>query len=331
MKVERISEVGIIVDDIDKSMKFYDDVFGIRFKKLPLDQVQRTKTVMPGPWEQFEEQPHVTAFSSTALIMVTSAPPVSPSWPKPGLAEFSLKVDNIEQAKAEMKAKGIRQVSEIVIGSCREAVYCSDDLGGAYMSLLEFSQPSEWEALFTLHGSKPSSVGPIKPDETRAFKVEKVSAISIVVDDLDRAMRFYKDIFGLEFKKIPYKEVGRVERVMPGPWQESPTQPHQSAAGPIGFLVQAVPPVSPTWPKPGLFAFALKVDNMEKAKAQLKAKGIRITSELQLGSLREVSLYAEDEGGLAIGLVEHSYSSDMEAVLTPYSSSPEVRTEFLKS
>ena len=320
MKVEKITEVGIIVEDIDKAMKFYKDAFGIESRKLPLDQVQRTKTVMPGPWEESEEQPHVTAFSNIELIMVELLPPVGPSCPKPGLAEFSLKVDNLEQVKAEMKAKGIRQVSEIVIGSCREAVYNTEDVGGFCLSLMEYSQPTQWEAMFTLPGSKTPPVEPMKPDEAKTFKVEKAAAISTIVEDLDKAIKFYKDVFGLEFKKVPYKEVGRVETEMPGPWQASPKQSHQSAVSPIGFLVQATPPVSLTWPKPGLVALSLKIDNMKQAIKGMEAAGIRITSDLLLGSVREVMLYPEDTGGAVISLVEYSQPNIMEATLTPASS-----------
>jgi len=159
-------------------MKLYHDVFGISFEILPLDRVHRKKNRDARSLEKFEEQPHITAFSNTALIMVQAKAPVVPTFPKPGLAEFSFKVNNLEQAKSEMKSAGIRQVSSIVIGNCREAVFNAEDLG-VYMSLLEYDTPTEWEALFTDNKGTQVPVEPIKPDTSKGFKIEGVSSLSI--------------------------------------------------------------------------------------------------------------------------------------------------------
>ena len=116
MKIKRIEHVGVVVRDIEKSRKLWEDCFGI-----PLSGV-----------EEFKERPVKLALypvgeSMVELICGTTADSKHAKLVaegKGGLNHICFEVENIDEALAELKAQGIPlldQVPRIGHAGCRIA------------------------------------------------------------------------------------------------------------------------------------------------------------------------------------------------------------------
>ena len=104
MKVLKIDHLGIAVKSIDEGKKFWTDVLGLEFEGS----------------ETVESQKVTTAFfpvgeSEVELLESTTADgPVARHIEKkgPGIQHVAFRVDDIESALAELKAKGVRLIDE---------------------------------------------------------------------------------------------------------------------------------------------------------------------------------------------------------------------------
>lgn len=104
MKILKIDHLGIAVNNIDDAQSFWTDVLG-----LPLEGR-----------ETVEEQKTTTAFypvgESEVELLESSAPdgPVARFIEKrgQGIQHIAFRVEDIESALAELKAKGIRLIDE---------------------------------------------------------------------------------------------------------------------------------------------------------------------------------------------------------------------------
>ncbi|MFC2071938.1 VOC family protein [Chloroflexota bacterium] len=130
MKVEKIDHVAILVKDIEKASKFFADLFDIEFN---------------GPNE----------IKGGDAVNMTSRPLgielLTPSTPDgamakvlerrgEGLSLLSLKVANKEEAMAEMKARGIRNIAPAGMtapgGGTGGAIYHPKDTYGVQIELV---------------------------------------------------------------------------------------------------------------------------------------------------------------------------------------------------
>ena len=104
MKVLKIDHLGIAVNSIEEGKKFWTDVLGLKF--------EGSETVV--------EQKVTTAFSpvgeSEVELLESTAPdgPVAKYIEKrgEGIQHIAFRVENIEEALAELKEKGIRLIDE---------------------------------------------------------------------------------------------------------------------------------------------------------------------------------------------------------------------------
>jgi methylmalonyl-CoA/ethylmalonyl-CoA epimerase len=103
-------------------------------------------------------------------------------------------------------------------------------------------------------------------------KVNKIHHIAIVVPDLDEALSFWRDNFGLDVCKVEdipsqksevaFMNLGEVEIELVRPTVED--------SGAAKFLKER---------GPGLHHICVEVDNIEEMLAELKAKGVRLINE----------------------------------------------------
>ena len=104
MKVGKVDHIGIAVSNLDESIKFYHDVLGI--------ELQGT--------EEVADQKVKVAFmprGDTEIELLESTAPDGPiakfiEAKGQGIQHIAYRVDNIEQAIADMKEKGIRMIDE---------------------------------------------------------------------------------------------------------------------------------------------------------------------------------------------------------------------------
>jgi predicted enzyme related to lactoylglutathione lyase len=140
MKIEKLVQVAIGVKDIDKAEKFFSDLFEITFDRSPQHDVVRTPTENAD--EAFKKNKFKgVAMSTLGIELVQPDPPLE----KEGLRAFHLKVANIEEAKAEMKKRGIPLLGVQTHGGLKEAIY---DIYGARIVLVEYDAATPIKAIF---------------------------------------------------------------------------------------------------------------------------------------------------------------------------------------
>lgn len=134
MNVSRVDHIGIAVNNLDETIKFYEDVLGIK--------CQGTEVV--------EEQKVKVAFfpvGDTELEFLESTSPDGPiaryiekNGGRAGIQHVAIRVDNIENAIAEMKEKGYQMIDETPrygAGGARIAFVHPKSTGGILLELSE--------------------------------------------------------------------------------------------------------------------------------------------------------------------------------------------------
>ena len=104
MKVSKVDHIGIAVNNLDESVRFYQDVLGVALQGT----------------EEVTEQKVKVAFlpcGDTELELLESTAPDGPiakfiEAKGQGIQHIAYRVDDIEQAIAEMKEKGVRMIDE---------------------------------------------------------------------------------------------------------------------------------------------------------------------------------------------------------------------------
>ena len=128
MKVEKIDHIAISVSDLDKAMKFFSDLLGTEFSKpRVLEAADAKQTLDPLGIELVAP---LTPNGSVAKTIERKGE---------GLSLLSLKVENLDEAIAEMQSKGVRLV-QIIQGHPRRraAIFHPKDVFGVMIELIEY-------------------------------------------------------------------------------------------------------------------------------------------------------------------------------------------------
>ncbi|MDO4711501.1 MAG: methylmalonyl-CoA epimerase [Peptostreptococcaceae bacterium] len=106
MNVSRVDHIGIAVTDLDKTIKFYEEVLGIKCEGTEIVEEQKVKVAF-------------FPVGDTELEFLESTSPDGPiaryiekNGGRGGIQHVALRVDNIENAIAEMKEKGYQMIDE---------------------------------------------------------------------------------------------------------------------------------------------------------------------------------------------------------------------------
>ena len=148
MKIEKIEHVAVNVKNLDEAVKLFSDILGTTFTDVSDVEVEKTVTEHAPPFEKVQQpgkggNERVAIDRRGFLALVESAPPME----KEGLRSIHFKVPDIEQAKAEMKQKGIRLTANVKAGSMKEAVFSADYLHGVRLILNEYKAPTLIDAM----------------------------------------------------------------------------------------------------------------------------------------------------------------------------------------
>lgn len=132
MKILKINHLGIAVNSIEEGKKFWGDVLGLEFEGA----------------ETVEEQKVTTAFFPVGESEVELLESTSPDGPVAkfierkgaGFQHVAFQVENIEEALAELKEKGIKLIDEtprIGAGGAKIAFLHPKATGGILVELCE--------------------------------------------------------------------------------------------------------------------------------------------------------------------------------------------------
>jgi methylmalonyl-CoA/ethylmalonyl-CoA epimerase len=130
--------------------------------------------------------------------------------------------------------------------------------------------------------------------------INKVDHIGIAVSNLDEAVKLYKEVLGLELNGIEVVEEQKVKvAFFPVGDTEIELLESTSPEGPIAKFIEAK--------GQGIQHIALRVDNIEAALEEMKAKGMRLIDEKPrygAGGARIAFLHPKSTNGVLIELCE---------------------------
>jgi methylmalonyl-CoA/ethylmalonyl-CoA epimerase len=141
MKIKRIEHVGVVVRDVDASRRLWEDCFGIKLSGV----------------EQIAGRPNKLALYPVGESMVELLAGITPDSKftrmcdegKAGINHICFEVENIDEALAELKAKGIPlldQVPRIGHAGCRIAFLDPAGTEGCLIELAELPAESAHHA-----------------------------------------------------------------------------------------------------------------------------------------------------------------------------------------
>jgi len=141
------------------------------------------------------------------------------------------------------------------------------------------------------------------------MKAEKLDHFHIYVKDLEKAMEIYGRLLGTHWSPKLFEKDSMVYSVL----------------SPLGIeLVQPSSPDSPVAKTierrgEGLSGISFKVDNIEKATADLEAQGLKCVGKIQLGSVKEAQFHPGGACGVMIELTEYveQHSAAVQAQVKP--------------
>ncbi|MCC6531899.1 MAG: VOC family protein [Burkholderiales bacterium] len=116
MKIKRIEHVGVIVKDVDKSRRLWEDCFGIKLDSVEENPQRPVKLALYPVGESMVELIAGTTPDSKHARMIAEG--------KGGLNHICFEVENIDEALAELKSKGVPlldQTPRIGHAGCRIA------------------------------------------------------------------------------------------------------------------------------------------------------------------------------------------------------------------
>ena len=125
------------------------------------------------------------------------------------------------------------------------------------------------------------------------MKFEKIDHITIYVKELEKARKFFSELFEAEF----------------GETSESPGLDVRSSMGPVGIeLIEALTPDGPVAKAindigEGLHLVSLKVPNFEEAVAEMQAKGVRLAAIVRNANGKTAVFHPRDTYGVMFEFV----------------------------
>ena len=105
MKIKRIEHVGVIVKDVEGSRKLWEDCFGIKLGSVEDNPNRPVRLALYPVGESMVELIAGTTPDSRHARMIAEG--------KGGLNHICFEVENIEEALAELKAKGIPLIDPV--------------------------------------------------------------------------------------------------------------------------------------------------------------------------------------------------------------------------
>lgn len=105
MKIKRIEHVGVVVKDIEKSRALWEDCFGIKLGSVETNPTKPVRLALYPIGESMVELITGTTPDSRHQQMVAEG--------KGGLNHICFEVENIDDALAELKAKGIPLLDQV--------------------------------------------------------------------------------------------------------------------------------------------------------------------------------------------------------------------------
>lgn len=102
--VNKVDHIGIAVKNLDEALKFYEDTLGIKCESIEVVEDQKVRVAFLPIGDTEVELLESTSDDGAVAKFIEKR--------GEGVQHIAYRVDNIEEAIEEMKAKGIRMIDE---------------------------------------------------------------------------------------------------------------------------------------------------------------------------------------------------------------------------
>lgn len=308
--INGISHIGIGVDDVDDSLKFYQGFLGFRNVVfdyeglLPgMDRVAGKTGLKARIIMLASDKVSPVASGMIKLVQVLNAKPHRPKvefeWGNIGIAEVCLSVHNIEAvyklATVEKGFKAVLAPSYYKISGEEFKVCYFRGPSGVLIELIE------WQ-MYRGFGGTPA--------------IEAVNHVAIGVSNMEKSVKFYSGILGFKTEIFDYAgDMAIAAPMLPSPTPDMKMKMISNSYKPAYLEVfQHLPPYRPPitaahWGDIGHMEFAIEVSNLDRTYDQLLEKGVKFLcppEKMDFPPSGEWKYaYVVEPDGLIVSLVEH--------------------------
>lgn len=155
MKIERMEVVGVNVRDLQKATRLFSEILEVEFTDFAfgVDVDVESRPVDAKDAKSLSFEGSRIAIDKAGFLELIQTDPAAE---EEGFRNIHFKVPSLDEAKAELRSKGIRMIADTTVGNLREAIFHPDDLHGIRLCLIEYDAPSMIEALMQKPGSQGS-------------------------------------------------------------------------------------------------------------------------------------------------------------------------------
>ncbi len=140
------------------------------------------------------------------------------------------------------------------------------------------------------------------------MEIEKMDNVCISVNNLEEAIKLYSSVLDTQFIILNTKVEKNVSQHGNAVAEASRIRMAMDTKGYLE-LVEYTPPVQ----KEGLRNIHFKVKDIEKAKDEMRKKGLRLMLNARVGGLKEAIYHPDDMFGVRFCLVEYNAPTMVEA------------------
>ena len=144
MNMKRMEYIGVVVDDLEEGVQRFSEVFGYDF-----DIVDTTTLAIQTTEGQIPDARAPQAGMRLALDTSGVFELVEVAGAEEGFRNVHFRVDDMDEAIAELSSKGMRLLRRFVVGGMKEAIFNAEDMYGIRVCLLEYEGPSVAAAMLT--------------------------------------------------------------------------------------------------------------------------------------------------------------------------------------
>lgn len=134
MDILKVDHVGIAVNNLEESLKFYEDVLGIKCEGIEIVSDQKVKVAFLPVGDTELELLESTCDDGPIAKFIAK------NGGHGGIQHVAIRVDNIEKAIEEVKAKGYKMIDEVPrygAGNAKIAFCHPKDIDGILLEISE--------------------------------------------------------------------------------------------------------------------------------------------------------------------------------------------------
>ncbi len=295
MKVEGIDHFHIGVKDLDAAVRFFSDLFDTAFSEIITSDGEG------------DAQGTVCDLGGVGVELVSSL--TSDGWMAKllekrgeGCYGISFKVPSIDEARAELEARGLRVIRRTVVGKAIEAHIHPKDTYDTLIELCEYDAqlPAVLRALGHGYGPYQGSSRTGQPVKRNGIlKAQSVDHIHIGVSDLDAGVAFFSNLLNIKFcavlKSEPEDDTMATVGNLGGVGLELFT-----GLSPNGWMSQLLEKRGQ-----GCYGISVRVPDIDEAIANLRARGLRVIRRTVVGGAIEAHIHPKDTYGIMIELIQY--------------------------